>query len=179
MKWTDEESNYLIDHYGTDSYYSIAGELGRTISSVKNRAKVLGIQKDIVYNDNRNRSKLSEYQRRMVRSYMNMLPALEIAEKLNLSVQEIEEELIRIGKYQNKAEIMNEKENDYKKFKVEVIKVKNTLIKRGALGGYKLVSALKDKAVLLDKKGHRTCLTYAELTIKLRGGEIEEYDTED
>lgn len=179
VKWTDEESNYLIEHYGTHSYYAIGKALGRTISSVKNRAKVLGIQKDISYNDNRNRSKLTEYQRRIVRDYMNTLSPLEIAKKLKLSVFQIEDELKRIGRFPNKEEMMNEKESDYRKFMLDVMKVKNTLINKGALGGYTLVSALKDKAVLLDKKGHRTCFTYTELTIKLRGEEVDEEDAED
>ncbi|MGB3844286.1 MAG: hypothetical protein WA940_00315 [Sphingopyxis sp.] len=44
LPWLPEEDRYLRDHYGTSSMDGVAGHLGRTINSVKARARVLGIQ---------------------------------------------------------------------------------------------------------------------------------------
>lgn len=61
------------------------------------------------------------------------------------------------------------KDLDYKNFILRTQKVKRILEIKGKIGPYTLVKAYKDKALLNNKKGHRVCLTYAELVIKLRG----------
>lgn len=43
--WTDEQTNYLKDNYGKLTYAEISQVVGRSVSAVKTRAQVLGIQR--------------------------------------------------------------------------------------------------------------------------------------
>lgn len=173
--WTTEEDDYLINHYGKLSYKAIGEKLGRTENAAQNRAKTLGITED---KPQRATNRMSDYKKRVVRDNVEKMSVQEIAKKIKLSVFEVEEELERIGKIQKRKNTFDEKDKDYINFMRQVEKVKKILTEKGSFGGYTLVSALKDKAVLLNKKKHRVCLTYTELVIKLRGEEVDDYDEE-
>ncbi len=51
MKWTPEDEKFLIKHYPTIDNKKLSKQLGRTETSLRHKAKVLGIQKNKEYMD--------------------------------------------------------------------------------------------------------------------------------
>lgn len=68
----------------------------------------------------------------------------------------------------------NVKEKEYEKFVKKSYAVKRHLEEVGKLGQYTLIKAYKDKALLMNKKGHKTCLTYQEIVLEFTHQEREE-----
>ena len=66
-KWTEEDDNYIREHYPTDLTEEVAERLGRTFYGVQSRAHVLGVTKDTKRKVNKRKAKQNPQDRSLYR----------------------------------------------------------------------------------------------------------------
>lgn len=173
--WTKQEDDFFIKNADKMTRAELAKHFSRTSNAVSIRAGILGIK--IVHEQKqRQRESFSANQIKYLKRNAGKVDIMEMAQKLNTSTFAIEEQLKKYGldnekvvEQKKQAPIyIDPKIDDYKKLLGQQKYVKKVLEEKGKIGPYRLVSALKDKAVVLNKKGYKECLTYAEIVMNIR-----------